>query len=343
VVRRYLGLLALAGTLAGCSDALEQNTTVGQFVAVASGGASTLTLIAASDFSTTVLALPTIGAASVAGRRSVLAVSVDSGKSGTLVIGDLAQRRDAATRVIPLDTTATLAGVAIAGDSVAWAADPGPGRLWRVNYRSGVTSSVALALVPQAGVVVTAGKVFVPILTTPSSEALAGVDTATGTVRSTIVLSIGAFRSSTVGGDSLLYVVSDNPGVGNANRLAIVDPIAGQELVVIDNVGPTPGTPVFHPSGRLLIPTAGAGIVEINTLTRAVSRGPGQALLGVRPAGDSVIVALAVDQGGRLYALDAGAGATGTVRILSGPPDYNVVGSIAIAAGLTAAAVAAIP
>ncbi len=342
-MRRYLGLVALAGALAGCSDALEQNTTVGQFVAVASSGTSALTLIAASDFSSAVLALPTIGAASVAGHSSVLVVSVDSGKSGTLAIGDLTQRRDAATRVIRLDTTATLAGVAIASDSVAWAADPGTGRLWRVNYRNGVTSGVAVALVPRAGVVITAGKIFVPVLTGPATQALAVLDTATGAVRSEIVLSIGAFHVGTVGGDSLLYVVSDNPGVGSANRLAIVDPVAQQELVVIDNVGPAPGTPVFHPSGRLLIPTAGAGIVEINTLTRAVIRGPGQTVPGVRPAGDSVIVALAVDQGGRLYALDAVAGATGTVRILSGPPDYGVLGSVASGAGPTAAAVAAIP
>jgi hypothetical protein len=343
VVRRYLGLVALAGALGGCSDALEQNTTVGQFVAVASSGASALTLIAASDLSTSVLALPTIGAASVAGRRGVLAVAVDSGKSGTLVIADLIRRRDAAIRVIPLDTTATLAGAAIASDSVAWTADPGMGRLWRVNYRSGVTSGVTLALVPQAGVLVTAGKLFAPALTAPATQVLAVLDTATGAMRSQIALSIGAFHSGTVGGDSLLYVVSDNPGVGSANRLAIVDPVAGQELVVIDNVGPAPGTPVFHPSGRLLIPTGGAGIVEINTLTRAVIRGPGQTVPGVRPAGDSVIVALAVDQGGRLYALDAVTGATGTVRILSGPPDYGVLGSVAIGAGPRAAAVAAIP
>ncbi len=179
-MRRYLELVALAGALAGCSDALEQNTTVGQFVAIASSGTSALTLIAASDFSTTVLTLPTIGAASVAGRRSVLVVAVDSGKSGTLVIADLTQRRDAATRVIRLDTTATLAGVAIASDSVAWAADPGTGRLWRVNYRSGVAGSVTLALVPQAGVIVTAGKIFVPVLTAPATQALAVLDTATG-------------------------------------------------------------------------------------------------------------------------------------------------------------------
>ncbi|HYK82715.1 MAG TPA: hypothetical protein VEU55_06180 [Gemmatimonadales bacterium] len=332
----------LAALAAGCSDALEQNTTVGQFVAVATSGTSAVTLISASDFSATVLTLPTIGAANITGRGSVLAITVDSGRSGTLALGDLAQRRDGPIRLIKLDTTATLSGAAIANDSLAWVADSGLARLWRVRYRTGDTASVlSAAPVARAEIVTTAGKVFVPATVTGVlgfSQALAVLDGATGAARSRIFLSIGVFRHLIVGGDSLLYVVSDT--AGSANRLAIVDPVAEQELVVIDNVGPTPGRPVFHPSGRLLIPTAGAGIVEVNTLTRVVSRGPGQ---GIRPQGDSVIVALAVDQGGRVYALDAAAGSTGIVRILAAPPDYGVLASVTVGAGPMAAAVAAIP
>jgi hypothetical protein len=343
VVKGSLFVTAVAALAAGCSDALEHNTTVGQFVAVASSGTSSVTLISASDFSTAAWALPTRGAAGVAGRGSVLAVPVDTGKSGTLVIGDLGQRRDGPTRVISLDTTATLAGIAIASDSIAWITDPGANRLWRVNVRTGATTSTTLNLVAGAGVVVTAGKVFVPVVAPPGSgvpQVLDVLDAATGAVRSALVLSIGVFRYATVGGDSLIYVVSDNPGVGAANRLSIVDPAAEQELVVLNNVGPAPGVPVFHPSGRLLIPTSGAGIIEVNTLTRSVSRGPGQ---GIRPQQDSMIIALAVDQGGRLYALDGTAGAIGTVRILAAPPAYDVLNSIPVGSGPVAAAVAAIP
>lgn len=328
-----------------CSDALERNTTAGQYVAVASAAATSVTLIAANDFSTETLVLPSTGAVGVAGQGSVLVVPVGGGQPPSLLISDLAERRDAPTRVIPLQPAAILAGAAIVSDSIAWVADPGINRLLRVNYRTGDTASVYLPgpyLVSEAAVVHTAGKIFVATSAPPSTgciHALWVLDAITSAVEKCINLSIGSFSHVVVGGDSLLYVVSNN-GPGTSNRLSIVDPVAGQELVVINNVGPSPGVPVFHPSGRLLIPTSGTGIVEVNTLTRSVARGPEQ---GIRPADDSMIVALAVDQRGRVYSLDASTGPTGTVRILSAPPNYDVLRTVTVGAGPVAAAVAAVP
>src|SRR5437667_431978 len=86
-------------------------------------------------------------------------------------------------------------------------------------------------------------------------------------------------------------------------KLSVVDPASRTELVVINGLGEAPGAAAFHPSGRVLISSISDGILEVNTLTRSVTRGPGQ---GLKPGGDGV-TGLAIDQGGRVYALDAGA------------------------------------
>src|SRR5437879_2160032 len=124
-------------------------------------------------------------------------------------------------------------------------------------------------------------------------------------------------RFLAIGDDSLVYVV-DAGHTGRADgRLSVVDPVTRTELVVINGLGDSPGAAAFHPSGRLLIASASEGILEVNTLTRTVTRGPGQ---GVKPGGHGV-TGLAIDQGGRVYALDAG-GCTGpgVVHVLSSPP-----------------------
>ena len=61
---------------AGCSDALEQDTTAGQVVAVVNTDPATLSLVSASSFSATTLDLMNAAGrpATLAGRVSVLAV-----------------------------------------------------------------------------------------------------------------------------------------------------------------------------------------------------------------------------------------------------------------------------
>src|SRR5207247_1255054 len=115
-----------------------------------------------------------------------------------------------------------------------------------------------------------------------------------------IPLSGANARFLAVGDDSLLYVVNAGHPTRGDGKLSIVDPASRTELVVINGLGESPGAAAFHPSGRVLISSASEGILEVNTLTRSVTRGPGQ---GLKPGGDGV-TGLAIDQGGRVYALD---------------------------------------
>src|SRR3989442_1586423 len=140
---------------------------------------------------------------------------------------------------------------------------------------------------------------------------------------------------ATVGGDSLIYVVSRGTAGAADGRLSIVDPAINQEVVVINGLGELPGPPVFHPSGRLLIASEREGILEVNTLTRTLVRGVGA---GSKPGGHGV-AALALDQRGRIYALDRGdCTAPGVVHVLSAPPDYAELETVSVGACPSAAA-----
>jgi streptogramin lyase len=119
-----------------------------------------------------------------------------------------------------------------------------------------------------------------------------------------------------------------------------VDPVALREVAVLNGLGESPGAAVYHPSGRLLIASATEGILEVNTLTRAVTRGPGA---GFKPGGAG-IAALALDPRGRVYAIGAGACATpGTVHVLSAPPNYRPLGTATVGVCPAAAALAGLP
>src|SRR3989454_9576272 len=138
-----------------------------------------------------------------------------------------------------------------------------------------------------------------------------------------------------VGEDSLLYVVDRGSPGARDGKLSIVDPVTNNEVVVINALGELPGPAVFHPSGRLLVASEQEGILEINTLTRTVVRGVGA---GRKPGGRG-IAALALDQRGRIYALDRGdCTAPGVVHVLSAPPDYADLETVSVGACPSAAA-----
>src|SRR5437660_1417090 len=110
--------------------------------------------------------------------------------------------------------------------------------------------------------------------------------------------------------------------------------------VVVNGLGDSPGAAAFHPSGRVLVASASEGILEVNTLTRSVTRGPGQ---GVKPGGHGV-AGLAIDQGGRVYALDAGVcTGPGVVHVLSPPPDYDELRAVTVGVCPSATALAVVP
>src|SRR2546427_13164474 len=108
-----------------------------------------------------------------------------------------------------------------------------------------------------------------------------------------------------------------------------------RSVVVINGLGELPGPAVFHPCGRLLIASEQEGILEVNTLTRSLVPRPGG---GVKPAGHGV-AALALDQRGRIYALDRGAcTAPGVVHVLSAPPGYAELETVPVGVCPSAAA-----
>ena len=306
---------------AGCSDALEQDTTAGQVVAVVNTDPATLSLLSASTFSATAVDLLNAAGrpATVAGRVSVLAVPLPAVDS--IVFLDFGS--SGAGRRVPLAVGTGAAGVAIADESTAWVANPNNDRATWVNYVTGDTASIAVGPTPQA-VVVTRGTLYVV------NANLAGAPAGPGSISwrtlggkvyafGTIMLTGADPEFATVGGDSLIYVVSRGTAGAADGRLSIVDPALKQEVVVINGLGELPGPPVFHPSGRLLIASEREGILEVNTLTRTLVHGVGA---GNKPDGHGV-AALALDQRGRIYALDRGdCTAPGVVHVLSAPPDY---------------------
>ena len=323
---------------AGCSDALEQDTTAGQVVAVVNTDPATLSLVSASTFSATAVDLLNAAGrpATVAGRVSVLAVPLP-GVDSTVFL-DFGS--SGAGRRVQLAVGAGAAGVAIADDSTAWVANPTNNRATLINYRTGDTSSIAVGPTPQA-VVVTRSTLYVVNANlaggAPAGPGSISWRTLGGKVYAfgTIMLTGADPEFATVGGDSLIYVVSRGTAGAADGRLSIVDPASNQEAVVINGLGELPGPAVFHPSGRLLIASEQEGILEVNTLTRTLVRGVGA---GRKPGGRG-IAALALDQRGRIYALDRGdCTAPGVVHVLSAPPDYADLETVSVGACPSAAA-----
>ena len=343
-----LGSVVLAALVAGaCSDAREQDTTAGQVIVVVNTASNTLSLVDATSFTAgpvVDLAPPMGTPATVDARGTVILVPMGDAdavrvvSSGTLPSG--------APSIVPLPAGSGATGVAIQDDSLAWVANPNLNSITQVNYLTGDTATIgAGGTYPQA-VVVTTGYVFF-INGNLSGGQPAGPSTVRWRTRSgpvstfgDVALSCTNARFAAMGVDGFLYVVcAGTPGAADG-KLSIVDPVARREVAVLNGLGESPGVAVYHPSGRLLIASATEGILEINTLTRVVTRGPGT---GFKPGGAG-IAALALDPRGRVYAVAAGACASpGTVHILSAPPAYSPLKTVAVGVCPAAAALAALP
>jgi streptogramin lyase len=338
-------MLAAALVAAACSDALEQDTTAGLEIVVVNTGSNSLSFVNATSFTGggTVNLAPPAGTPTTLDARGAL-VLVPMGTANALRAFGFGTITGPPSIALPANSGAT--GVAIEDDSTAWVANPNLNSVTRVNYRTGDTTSWAAGTYPQA-VAVTALDVFVVNGNLTGGQpagpsSLRWIGGGPGPVRpfGTIALSCTNARFAAAGSDGLLYVVcSGTVGAGDG-KLAIVDPVARREVAVLNGLGESPGPAVYHPSGRLLVASASEGILEVNTLTRRVTRGPGA---GKKPGGAG-ISALALDPRGRVYAVAAGACATpGTVYVLSAPPDYRPLGTVAVGVCPSAAALAALP
>lgn len=342
-MRRTAVALAVTVLVAGaCSDALEKDTTAGQIVAVANTGSNAVTLVSATRFTGTNLPAPAFASPpSIAARDSFLLAPVATGDS--LVVTELPTSGTPSTRLIRLASGAAAAAVAIQDDSLAWVAEPGLNRAQQINYLTADTTGRSAAGDRASAAVVADDQVWVvnanAVNNVPAGASSITVRAAGGGSNAidTIPLTGSNAQFAVLGADGLIYVV-DRGTQGKADgRLSIVDTATRSEVAVINGLGELPGPAVYHPSGRLLIAGGANGILEINTLTRTLTRGPGT---GITPGGDSV-VALAVDQRGRVYAVaPRGCSAPGVVHVLSAPPGYNELTAVTVGTCPRAAAVA---
>ena len=348
-------LVFLALTLAtGCSDALEQKSSTGQVIGVVNGGDRTLSLISATDFTVSTRDWQRGSATprTIDGRGNVFLVPLGQADAvgvdrllGPCGPGALCVQPD---YVLPLAAGSGATGVAIQDDSIAWIANPNLNTVTRINYLSRDTVSVPVGVHPQA-VAIVGTRVFVVnsnvVGSSPAGPSwLTSFECCSVGIPDSIPLTGTNARFAVVGDDSLLYVIASGHAGAADGRLSIVDPHppAGVEIAVLNGLGESPGAAAFHPAGsRLLVASPTEGILEVNTSTRAVTRGPGKN--SVKPGGHGVS-GLAIDLRGRVYAVDPGACATaGTVHVLTPPPNYGEIEAVPVGVCPTTAAVAVTP
>ncbi len=347
---RRLCLLGLA-LAAACSDALEQTSSAGQVIAVVNSADNTVSFVSANDLSvrTVDLQTPAGRGTTAAGRGSTVLVPLGPADSVALINNAGLCTTGTCVRPVvlfPLTKGSGAMGVAIQDDSIAWVANPKSNRATRINYRTGDTSTIPVGITPQA-VAITRRTLYVVNANLngsapagPSSISWMPLLPVVPNVLPTISLTGTNAQFAVVGEDSLLYVVDRGSPGARDGKLSIVDPVTNNEVVVINALGELPGPAVFHPSGRLLVASEQEGILEINTLTRTVVLGPGR---GIKPGGHGV-AALALDQGGRIYALDRGdCTSAGVVHVLSAPPDYGEVRAVSVGVCPSATALAVVP
>ncbi len=311
----------------GCSDALEKSSPAGQAIAVLSSATGGATLINAGDFSTTVLgATPdSTHPVTIAGRGGV--VVVPRWSTDALKIFNFS-----ANPGVALAGGSGPTGAAFENDTLVWVANTELNRITEVNVRAADTVRSLVVGPRPVAVAVVGGRVF-SVNSNARRDSVFGGSSLTvwytdgsGTP-DTIALTGTNARYITVGDDSLLYVVERGAAGSAGGRLSIVDPVSERELIVLNGLGELPGAPVYHPSGRVLIASLANGILEVNGLTRSLTRGPGA---GVMPGGQGVS-ALALDSKGRVYAVIPGAcAAVGAVHVLSNPPEYQDLRTVAV-------------
>ncbi|HXQ27710.1 MAG TPA: hypothetical protein VN848_00445 [Gemmatimonadales bacterium] len=341
-------MLALAGlaALVACSDALEQTTARGDSVVLVNAGSDSLTLVTVQQHAVTALAVPPPGAtpAGVAVFGSLLAVP--GGDSAALTVFGFDNGRPASDTTLRLAPGVSTGAVAFENDSLVWVANPAQNTVTRLNVRSGAAATFAVGNDPEAVAVVN-NTVYVVNANAPkgvpagpswiselSADAVGPVVPDSGPLSGTNA------RFITLGDDGFLYVIEAGTAGKGDGKLSIVDTLAGREQAVLLGLGDSPGPLVYHPTGRILIASPTQGILEVNTTTRTLVRGPGD---GVKPDGAGV-VALTIDPTGRVYAVDQGTcSGPGVLHVLNPPPDYSEVADVTIGVCPVAAVTVLIP
>lgn len=278
----------------------------------------------------------------VAARGAVALVPM--GLDNSVVVVDLAA--GAVTRTINLPAGSGATGVAIVDDSIAYIGNPNLNTVTRVNYITGDTASVAAGVYPQ-GLIFTRGKVFVLngnlVNFAPAGPSWLTVIDPVTNAHATGIDSIplpgpGNAGFADVGSDGLLYVISTGDFFGGQGRLSIVDPVGRTEVANFGGLGTGPGALAADAGERLFISSFSEGLMEFNTVTRALVHGAGD---GIQIAGNS---AVEVDSKGRIYAISTGpcqGGTPGVAHVLKS--NLSESGSIPLGECAIFAAVTNIP
>lgn len=341
-----LGPVVLAALVAAaCSDALEQDTTAGQVIVLADSTLNGLSVVSATRFTVTGVSgggRPFAAPVRMTARDSFVFLAVGTGDS-LAMLHLVAGGGAVPTYFYALGTGARGVGsIAVQPAGVGgqlWIPLAGANQVMRATWPVIGTGTFAAGPNPMAATIV-GGTLFVvnanAVNDSPAGpSSLTWLSVASPATTGTIPLTGTNGQFITPGSDGLLYVVMRGAAGAADGRLSVVDPAAKVELAVLNGLGELPDAAVYHPSGRLLIASITEGILEVNTLTRTLVRGPGN---GVRPGGDGV-AALAVDQRGRVYAVSASC-APGTVRVLTAPPEYAPLRTVPVGSCVRAAAAA---
>jgi hypothetical protein len=226
-------------------------------------------------------------------------------------------------RRVPLPANSGATGAAMVDDSIAYIANPKLNTVTRVNYLSGDTASVAVGQTPR-GVVFTRGKVFVINANlTPAGNPIGPswvsvIDPLTNRLAtgadSILLPGPGNAGSGDVAADGLLYVMNAGPSDGATDsRLSLVDPVGRSELGNFNGFGNAAGAIADDGGTRLFVSSVSQGLMVFDLLKRQLIKGAGSGI----PIPDNTGVA--VDDGGRIYALESGpctTGAAGRLHIL---------------------------
>ena len=236
--------------------------------------------------------------------------------------------------------------MALENDSIVWVANPDRNTVTRLNVRTGGITTIAVGVAPQAVVVVqdvvyvVNANVVNGVPAGPSWITVLAADGALPPTSDSTPLTGTNARFVTLGDDGFLYVIESGTAGKGDGKLSIVDTASRREQAVLNGLGDSPGPLVYHPTGRILVASVAEGILEVNTTTRTLVRGPGN---GVKPPGVR-FAALTLDPTGRIYALDQGnCSAPGTLFVLSAPPGYNVLTEVPVGVCPVAAATVLIP
>jgi hypothetical protein len=226
-------------------------------------------------------------------------------------------------RLVPLPANSGATGAAVVDDSIAYVGNPNLNTVTRVNYLTGDTASVAVGQTPRM-VVFTRGKVFVinANLTPagnplgPSWVSVIDPETnrlATG-VDSILLPGPGKATYADVAADGLLYVMNAGPSDGSTDsRLSLVDPVGRHELGNFNGFGNDAGAVADDGGTRLFVSSASQGLMVFDLIKRELLKGAGSGIPISENSG------VAVDDNGRIYALESGsctAGAAGRLHIL---------------------------